>query len=46
MGIMLLHFQAEVDKSITFIEVMRLFEEWLETHQLGSKYKFALATDW
>ncbi len=40
------YFQAEVDKSITFTEVMQLFEDWLETHQLGSQYKFALATDW
>lgn len=37
--------QAEVDKSATFTEVMQLFSDWLEEHELGSKYKFALATD-
>lgn len=38
--------QGVVDKSDTFVEVMQHFEEWLKTHKLGSKYKFALATDW
>lgn len=31
---------------MNFTQVMRLFEDWLEAHELGSKYKFALATDW
>lgn len=39
-------FQETVDKSKTFAEVMQTFEEWLEAHGLGAKYKFALATDW
>lgn len=39
-------FQAKVDKGVHFVEVMRLFDEWLEAQELGSKYRFALATDW
>lgn len=37
--------QAKVDRSATFVEVLQLFDKWLEDHELGSKYKFALATD-
>ncbi len=38
--------QATVDGSAPFTEVMLQFNKWLEDHELGSKYRFALATDW
>ena len=35
-----------MDGSSDFAKVMELFDEWLEAHDLKSKFRFAVATDW
>ena len=35
-----------MDKAPSFSEVFRMFLAWMEEKELGSKFKFAVLTDW
>lgn len=37
--------KEQVDKADEFPIVLNRVKEWLESHELGTKYKFAVATD-
>ena len=37
--------QETVNKALYFAEVFERFQQWLQKHELGSKYKFAVITD-
>ena len=38
--------QTQVDSAPTFSEVFRNFSLWMEEKELGTKFKFAVLTDW